>query len=53
MTEYDATEQAYKRGCETAIKDVFESIDCMCIDTFGNFNHKAFINLKNEMGGDK
>lgn len=53
MNEYIACEEAYKRGYERAIKDVFESIDCMCIDTFGNFNHKAFINLKNEMGVEK
>lgn len=33
-----------------AIKEVFQAIDFMCIDTFGNFNHKAFINLKKEMG---
>ena len=35
-----------------AIKEVFQAIDFMCIDTFGNFNHKAFINLKKEMVGD-
>lgn len=33
-----------------AIKEVFQAIDFMCIDTFGNFNHKAFINLKKRNG---
>lgn len=47
---YLTVEQIEQRERAEAIKDVFQAIDFMCIDTFGNFNHKAFINLKKEMG---
>lgn len=29
-------------------KEIFAEIDRMCIDLFGNFNHKAFIEIKNK-----
>ena len=48
--EIELLENESKRQATKAIKDVFQAIDFMCIDTFGNFNHKAFINLKKEMG---
>ena len=41
---------AIKTERAEAIKEFFESIDSRCIDTFGNFNHKAFITLRKEMG---
>lgn len=28
------------------IAKIFEEIDRMCIDTFGNFNHRAYAELK-------
>ena len=35
----------YRKASEVA-REIFEEIDRMCIDTFGNFNHRVFAELK-------
>ena len=35
----------YRRESEVA-REIFEEIDRMCIDPFGNFNHRRFAELK-------
>lgn len=33
--------------------EIFEEIDRMCIDTFGNFNHRVFAELKKKYAEEK
>lgn len=33
-------------------REIFEEIDRMCIDTFGNFNHRVFAELKKKYTED-
>lgn len=35
----------YRKASDVA-REIFEEIDRMCIDTFGNFNHRVFAELK-------
>ena len=48
--------QEWQKRCEIAkseaIKDVFREIESKCIDTFGNFNYKAFVSFKKETVGE-
>ena len=48
--ELYVTEIAFKNGYEKGKADgereSFKEIERMCIDTFGNFNHRAFAELK-------
>ena len=37
--------KGYRKASEGA-REIFEEIDRMCIDTFGNFNHRVFAELK-------
>ena len=34
-------------------REIFEEIDRMCIDTFGNFNHRVFAKLKKKYIGEQ
>ena len=34
-------------------REIFEEIDKMCIDTFGNFNHRVFSELKKKYTEEK
>ena len=36
----------YNKGRSEVAREIFEEIDRMCIDTFGNFNHRVFAELK-------
>ena len=48
-TDYLIAEHLHKRGYRKAsdvAREIFEEIDHMCIDTFGNFNHRRFAELK-------
>ena len=38
-------EKGYRKASEVA-REIFAEIDRMCIDTFGNFNHRVFAELK-------
>ena len=49
-TEY--VEECTAKAKSEAIKEVFREIDNKCIDLFGNFNHREFINFKKEMVGE-
>lgn len=42
----------YRKASEVA-KEIFEEIDRLCIDTFGNFNHRAFAELKKKYESEK
>ena len=48
-TAYDIStvlhDEGYRKSSEVA-REIFEEIDRMCIDTFGNFNHRVFAELK-------
>lgn len=48
-TIYDAE---YRRQSEVA-REIFEEIDRMCIDTFGNFNHRVFAECKKKYTEEK
>ena len=39
------TVEGYRKSSEVA-EEIFGEIDRMCIDTFGNFNHRVFAELK-------
>ena len=50
----------YALGCQMAeelkrevAEEIFAEIDRMCIDTFGNFNHRVFAELKKEYAEGK
>ena len=36
----------YNNGRQEVAREIFEEIDSMCIDLFGNFNHGRYIKLK-------
>lgn len=38
-------DKGYRKASDVA-REIFEEIDRMCIDTFGNFNHRVFAELK-------
>ena len=38
-------DNGYRKASEVA-REIFEEIGRMCIDTFGNFNHRVFAELK-------
>ena len=44
-TVVDQQKVVEKAKTEVA-REIFEEIDRMCIDTFGNFNHRVFAELK-------
>lgn len=39
-------ELAIRSTKQEVAREIFEEIDRMCIDTFGNFNHRVFAELK-------
>lgn len=46
------TAKGYRKSTDVAEK-IFAEIDRMCIDTFGNFNHRVFAELKKKYTQDK
>jgi hypothetical protein len=45
-------EAGYRKTSDIA-SEIFEEIDRMCIDTFGNFNHRVFAELKKKYTQEK
>lgn len=43
-------EDGYRKAPDVA-PEIFAEIDRMCIDTFGNFNHRVFAELKKKYIG--
>ena len=41
----------YRKASDVA-REIFEEIERMCIDTFGNFNHRVFAELKKKYTED-
>ena len=47
VEDYNATKKLIEGSARREIaREIFEEIDAMCIDLFGNFNHKRFAELK-------
>ncbi len=42
----------YRKASEVA-REIFEEIERMCIDTFGNFNYRVFAELKKKYSEEK
>jgi hypothetical protein len=40
------------RNAPNVVREIFEEIDRMCIDTFGNLNHRVFAELKKKYTED-
>lgn len=41
----ELVDKGYRKASDL-VREIFEDIDRMCIDTFGNFNHRVFAELK-------
>ena len=57
MNINDATEVAYKKGYAHAraevAREIFEEIEQMCIDIYGNFHYIVFAELKKKYTEEK
>ena len=49
----DYINESYSDGKAEIAKEIFEEIDRVCIDTFGNFNHRVFADLKKKYTGER
>ena len=49
---HEAIKEAPTVDIKTEVaREIFAEIDSMCIDTFGNFNYRRYIELKNKYIG--
>lgn len=52
MEQAEALYNAGYRKASDIAREIFEEIDRMCIDIFGNFNHRVFAELKKKYIGE-
>lgn len=51
--DQECLEKMLSKFASDVAREIFEGIERMCIDTFGNFNHRVFAELKKKYESEK